>query len=958
MEISSWYEQRRNDLLKLIDESKSIDIPEKYADELSFVQKKCKENMFEIAFLGEFQGGKSTTFNALCDGRDLSPRGIGGGGIKTSAAVISAQNNSSDETRNGLSEWAEITYKTEKELVKITFDIVVKYSSKIISDLFNGEKPLVDEYIEKVKLSNSNHKKLLTTCIKEIWQIYEKDKISFSHDDLDMLRISTIIVKFFGAQNYYKTIEEKISPIDKFQKLVQFPIDWERKWINGFETDFTFTDISFVFVASVLLKIKSKNLARLGCRITDCPGLFANKYDTDVALDAIGRADAVLYLVSGERQIGDTCLKSIKYIKDNGLLDKIFISGNLRERHQFAIDMIIPTSQDLLKNIGVETKIHPYNARLAFLAMLGDILHKNPKCLTDLDRSNIIRDAESEGIDSRDVNKIWIEFVNNCGFSTKVTELRDIEELNEESLDIVRKHSGLEEILSGLECDIITKKCRSILYDNGSKKVVLALKAYEDNLLSLEHSLKENEDKVLQDLEIQKQKLENYIKSSVELIREEKEDSEESWAHSFVKVILDNAFNEEFFDAASGVVAEAFKKANNRIQFSSDAVIKQAQEEAQEQLIELVENTIQRSVIWFFSPCEKLQQWNDRNECLIKKIHKIWSDEGLKNECYLEGLDTYISNNSPIVDIDAYSWQVVSSILDSDQLRGLFKKMYSVLKNILELCIFPFKYVWDKAVGDPKATDEEKEKIKPHIKSATQDVREKFDEQMYNRVVEKIIEPTFNAINENVEGIIEIFKIERYIPAQENLKKTTVEKQAIIAKNNKIRTQQIKPIRERSEEFSKQIVNEMGEYKILDCDCVEEIKKSIGDTFSSKKTDNFMNVKAYFEHKLKVFKSCYPKHEWIKPKNEPYQIDGGWRQDFGNDSYDFLSLTCRPFDSNVFEVHGGIREKWINEGAQGGKYGWPMSDEIEEGNIRRSVFEHGSIEWSELAGHEANGSLD
>jgi uncharacterized protein with LGFP repeats len=107
-----------------------------------------------------------------------------------------------------------------------------------------------------------------------------------------------------------------------------------------------------------------------------------------------------------------------------------------------------------------------------------------------------------------------------------------------------------------------------------------------------------------------------------------------------------------------------------------------------------------------------------------------------------------------------------------------------------------------------------------------------------------------------------------------------------------------------------------------------------------------------------VFKSSYPKHAWIKPKNEPYQIDGGWRQDFGYDSYDFLSLTCRPFDSNVFEVHGGIREKWINEGAQGGKYGWPMSDEIDEGIIRRSVFEHGSIEWSELAGHEANGSLD
>ena len=87
---------------------------DKYREELERIKKKSQEDQFEIVLCGEFQGGKSTTFNAICDGRDLSPRGLGGGGIKTSAAIISAQN-ISDENEN---ERAEISYKTKNEFSK------------------------------------------------------------------------------------------------------------------------------------------------------------------------------------------------------------------------------------------------------------------------------------------------------------------------------------------------------------------------------------------------------------------------------------------------------------------------------------------------------------------------------------------------------------------------------------------------------------------------------------------------------------------------------------------------------------------------------------------------------------------------------------------------------------------------------------------------------------------------
>ena len=69
-----------------------------------------------IAIVGGFDSGESTTFNALCDGRDISPRRIFGGDIMTNAILIAAENIIGDETKDGLAEWAEVSFKTPEEL--------------------------------------------------------------------------------------------------------------------------------------------------------------------------------------------------------------------------------------------------------------------------------------------------------------------------------------------------------------------------------------------------------------------------------------------------------------------------------------------------------------------------------------------------------------------------------------------------------------------------------------------------------------------------------------------------------------------------------------------------------------------------------------------------------------------------------------------------------------------------
>ena len=46
------------------------------------------------------------------------------------------------------------------------------------------------------------------------------------------------------------------------------------------------------------------------------------------------------------------------------------------------------------------------------------------------------------------------------------------------------------------------------------------------------------------------------------------------------------------------------------------------------------------------------------------------------------------------------------------------------------------------------------------------------------------------------------------------------------------------------------------------------------------------------------------------------------------------------------EVHGRIRDAWSAEGWEAGRLGYPTSDELVEGDGRRSDFEHGYIHWS------------
>jgi septin family protein len=112
------YEQKRNELIALLDGALKVnDLPLEHVQKIRHARTKALKNQFVVVLVGEFQGGKSTSFNALCDGSEISPRGIG---IKTSACVMAGMNISDSDER----ERAEIEWKSPRDLLLSFVEVI------------------------------------------------------------------------------------------------------------------------------------------------------------------------------------------------------------------------------------------------------------------------------------------------------------------------------------------------------------------------------------------------------------------------------------------------------------------------------------------------------------------------------------------------------------------------------------------------------------------------------------------------------------------------------------------------------------------------------------------------------------------------------------------------------------------------------------------------------------------
>lgn len=860
---SQWYEQKRNELIGLLNETSTLKIPEKYAQELAASAKKCLENSFDIALIGEFQGGKSTTFNALCDGRDISPRGLGGGGIKTSAAAISAQNIADNETKEGLSEWAEVTFKTPYALALGMHGILgVKLADNsnfralfpdMKDDDFRNVCNIPESFATLFNIEDDRHLQFAKEAIAGTWREWEQDRAKFSEDELDQLRISTLVTRFYGTSGYKKMIQKTVLPIDKFQNLVAFPKDWAIRWGDGADASFNIEEISFVFLDSVLVRLHSENLERIGCRITDCPGLFANAYDTNVAMKTIHASDGIWYLINGEKQIGEKDLKIIKTINNMGMKDKINATCNLKGPHEQKINEVMPVTKQTLQNAGYSVELFPYNARLAFLAAQGRLILEHPEKFSEKDKECMIVDAKPKAGTEPDPKKMWVKMVNRLGGNTELENLEDVSLLDEDSVAEVRKESYLDDILGRLEHDVIEKKAKSILIDNGSKRAAGALLQYEGDLEAIETAAKQHEDEALAKLDEAKKELDDFIAEINKRLKRspfvaDKRVYAQQIANEMVQLLFEgDELTKEF--AANVAYLLAIKIVIKDYAFDKDTFAKQIKEMMTPCFAEIYKKaTIKAVEKWKSSNDGTFQNMKHQVENFCNDIQTLWRDRKMDSNILLQKLDFTALDDAKIMEFVSANISDKVFAADTDLSKIAEEKRYGLGSILFELIggialgalsgiiatflLGPAGWIvavagWiGKALYDRTRSAEEVElKFEKKVDKTAKELYPKILGPMlaffnsYERRQEfaKPYEDFFseiqvdlaNNIQDSLEKIANDFTKERYIPAQTEARKSQEEKDRVAAENNRIRTTEIEPLRKKIQEFEKRATAEL-----------------------------------------------------------------------------------------------------------------------------------------------------
>jgi hypothetical protein len=117
-EAQDRYVALREETAQLLDKAQELlrrsseEIAKCQPGQLDGLAEKLRNDRFNLVLTGGFQTGKSTMFCYLCGGRELSPVGAGGGGIRTSGVRVAAI-----PVQSGKQEYAIVKWRTADELL-------------------------------------------------------------------------------------------------------------------------------------------------------------------------------------------------------------------------------------------------------------------------------------------------------------------------------------------------------------------------------------------------------------------------------------------------------------------------------------------------------------------------------------------------------------------------------------------------------------------------------------------------------------------------------------------------------------------------------------------------------------------------------------------------------------------------------------------------------------------------
>ena len=473
------YELRRDELVGLIDKALELGaIPAKTGESLRAVRRKVYENQFRIVLVSGFECGKSTTFNMLCDGREISPRGLM---VPTSATIVSAQN-TVDADMAGK---ASIVWRSDSELTLIFAKQLLRYFKEIDPVRFrdvNQADQLCDALTYPADLPLL--KQVVGKCMTDLSRAGTSEEA-----ERNALLMAHLIAQHYDSPWLAAQKQRTDFSVDDISKMICFPENYlSRRWMGVSPCAFSAEESVFAFIRQAHCYIQSDNLKRTGSVLIDCPGLFASTYDTNVALDVIENADAIWFILNG-RGLGASDLESIKQIVA-AKPDSVFFTVNLSQNTERNVrsQILSGYSREIEQVTGrqIEPKeFSIYHALLGLTALQAQKLKDgklDEHSLSELKRlSHHFRSGTEdpqEALNEAAIGSLTAAY----GVSLREAASMDLFDKSGEGIDMCLKRSGIGEIVSRVENEVVSKKAKSILIDNGARKAIDLIAAVESDL--------------------------------------------------------------------------------------------------------------------------------------------------------------------------------------------------------------------------------------------------------------------------------------------------------------------------------------------------------------------------------------------------------------------------------------------------------------------------------------------
>lgn len=338
----------------LFEESESPKLLESIADckkhtaTICSVAENCKNGRFLVLILGDFQSGKSTTIDALCDGRHISAIGDG---TATSAVLVKVSYGEKDGIR--------ICWRDKEQLMPI-FNRIKRVMPKYDWGAFD-----LDKREERIKLAHS-----IEQIRENQTKILKKIEQDLSQSDVKFLMLCDLILAFYGTETL-KAKKVSLISISDISDITRFPKDGETKWKKDGVKNFTIDEAIFVFIDSVACDTPSETLKKLNCTVIDSPGLFNSDYDTMVTESAMVAAHAIVYVLPYHKGVGQDVYVSLLTIKKryhDDIHKKLFIVNNVDSLKEYAF---VESNREFIKTeFGSEKEVFVYDAKVSYFAQL------------------------------------------------------------------------------------------------------------------------------------------------------------------------------------------------------------------------------------------------------------------------------------------------------------------------------------------------------------------------------------------------------------------------------------------------------------------------------------------------------------------------------------------------------------------------------------------------------------